>query len=271
MPRKAFIADITAAAGQAIPRISGVGRGDDDGDVNFVFSPLSGPPIELSMLALEVSDYPKGNNYMIFARSSDLPKGIEPALADVATYSAGSTVSELLSTISERLQKVLATGAHGDPFSIEDGSSDVEMIDGDCAEHSGEEEDDDDEYIDYSDFEDGPKITTASTYSITPQNATKLNRRIKEDLRAVKFAGFKIGILSGLKADSPTSIVSISLQASKLGLSDEALQAWDLERNQYVVLLSKYLLKRSFLLCGQIHCFHLCFDLACCCLRLRNS
>ena len=239
MPRKAFIADITAAAGQDIPRIISVDRGDDDGDINFVFSPLSGPPIELCMIALEPSGYPKGNNYMIFARSSDPPKGVVHTLKEVEASSAGCTVAEVLSMTSERLQKVLATGAQGDPFNII--SSDVEMIDEDCAEDEGEEEDDDDDEYNYSDFEDGPRTATASTYRITLQNAATLNRRIKEDLRAVKFAGFKIGILSGLKAESRTSVVSISLQASKLGLSEEALQAWDLEQNQYVVLLSKYL------------------------------
>jgi ubiquitin-conjugating enzyme E2 Q len=236
MPRKAFIADVTAATQNPVPRISGVVRGDDDGDVNFVFSPLSdGPPIELSALALDVSNYPVGNTWMVFARSSDLPKGVESALQDLASISAGSTVAELLSTVSERLQKVFATGAQGDPFSIED-SSDAEVVDEDPDEESEEER-----YFDeYSECEDGPRTTDTSTYRCVPQNAAKLNRRIKEDLRAVRFAGFKLGILSGLKADSRGSILSISIQASKLGLSEEALQAWDLEPNQYVVLLIRY-------------------------------
>lgn len=237
MPRKAFIADVTAAAEKSIPRISGVVRGDDDGDVNFVFSPLSGVPIELSVLALDVSGYPTENTFMIFARSSDLPKGVEPTLEDLATSSAGSTITELLSTISERLQKVLANGSQGDPFSVEDGS-DVEMLDGDREDESEEEEEE--YYDDYSDLEDGPRTIATSTYRLAPQNAAKLNRRIKEDLRAVRFAGFKLGILSGLKADARTSVVSISIQTSKLGLSEEALQAWDLEPNQYIVLLIRY-------------------------------
>jgi ubiquitin-conjugating enzyme E2 Q len=236
MPRKAFIADVTAAADKAIPKISGVVRGDDDGDVNFVFSPASGPPIELSVLALDVSGYPAENTFMIFARSSDLPKGVEPALEDLASYSAGSSITELLNTISERLQKVLATGSAGDPFSIDD-VSDTEMLDGDREEESEEEEE---YYDDYSDLEDGPRTATTSTYRHNPQNAATLNRRIKEDLRAVRFAGFKLGILSGLKAESQTSLLSISIQASKLGLSEEALQAWDLEPNQYIVLLIRY-------------------------------
>jgi ubiquitin-conjugating enzyme E2 Q len=237
MPRKAFIADVTACAQKTIPRISVVARGGDDGDLNFVFSPLSdGPPIELSALALDVSEYPAGNTWMLYARSSDLPKGVEAALEELASYSAGFTVAELLSTISERLQKVLATGSQGNPFNI-DGGSDVEMIDDEQEDESEEEEQYSD---DYSDLEGGPRTTSTSTYRCSPQNAAKINRRIKEDLRAVRFAGFKLGILSGLKADSSTSVVSISMQASKLGLSEEALQAWDLESSQYIVLLIRY-------------------------------
>jgi ubiquitin-conjugating enzyme E2 Q len=237
MPRKAFIADVKAAAEKPIPRISAVGRGDDDGDVNFVFSPVSDAlPIELSVLALEVSEYPEGNSWMIFARSSDLPTGVEAALQELVPYSAGSTVSELLSTISERLARVLATGSQGDPLSIDD-ATDVEMVDEDREDES---EEDAQFFGEDSDFEDGPSSTTAYTYHHTPQNSAKINSRIKDDLRAVRFAGFKLGVINGLTAESRTSVVSISIQASKLGLSREALQAWDLEPNQYIVLLIRY-------------------------------
>ena len=235
MPRKVFIADVAACEKTLISRISGVARGGDDGDVNFVFSPISNsPPIELSALALDVAKYPTGNTWMLFARSSDLPKGIEPALEELASSSVGSTLSELLLTVSKRLQKVLATVSEGDTLDIED-ESDVEMCDGD-----EEAESDEMNFYGYSDLEDGSGATSPSTYRLSPENAAKLNRRIKEDLRAVRFAGFKLGILSGLKAESPTSVISMSIQASKLGLSEEALQAWDLDPSQYVVLLVRY-------------------------------
>lgn len=238
MPRKAFIADLATASENPPSRMSGVARGGDDGDLNFIFTPLSdGPPIELSALALDVSEYPSGNTWMLYARSSVLPNGVEAALQDLAPASAGSTVTELLSTISSRLQNVLATGSQSDPLDIEDGS-DMEMFDGQEDESDTEEEDYPE---DYSDLEDGPRRNTSSTTSHSvPQDASKLNRRIKADLRAVRFAGFKIGILKGLTAESRTSILSISIKASKLGLSEEALQAWDLESNEYIVLLIRY-------------------------------
>jgi hypothetical protein len=52
MTRKAFSSDVQAASEKSIPGITKVGKGEDDGDVTFLFSPASGPPIEIGLLAL---------------------------------------------------------------------------------------------------------------------------------------------------------------------------------------------------------------------------
>jgi len=104
-------------------------------------------------------------------------------------------------------------------------------------------ENDDDEEEDYGWYPDSPfKEGSASPADrqLDPSIAKALNRRIMQDLKRVKWAGFRIGILSGMKAESTSSMLSISLQVNQLGLSDEALQAWDLERHQYIVLLVRY-------------------------------
>lgn len=51
MTRKAFIADVAAAAAENISDVVSVLRGDDDGDVNFCYLPPSGDPIEIGLLA----------------------------------------------------------------------------------------------------------------------------------------------------------------------------------------------------------------------------
>lgn len=55
MTRKAFIADVTSASEKSIPSVLDVERGEDDGDVNFVFLPMSGVPINIALLALGTS------------------------------------------------------------------------------------------------------------------------------------------------------------------------------------------------------------------------
>lgn len=185
---------------------------------------------------------------MIFTKSSDIPQGFNEALEDVAGYSAGMRVSELLQTVSDKLVKVLESGSEKAPITIDD-DSDVYMIDGVDGIDEVQSDDSEENYDPGFDSDDdggtfgyGPSIGCSSLakYHIAPAAATILDRRIRQDLRSVKFAGFKIGILSGLRADSHNSILSISIQAADLGLSEEALQAWDLELSQYIILLVRY-------------------------------
>jgi ubiquitin-conjugating enzyme E2 Q len=158
---------------------------------------------------------------MMYSETEDVPENVRNVLEDLQNYSAGLRVSELISQIASELKKALADGSRDNPFSLED-----EM---------------DDESICDDDWSHSPVHDEENTYiSINPEAAVKLNKRIREDLRAVRNAGFKVGILRGLKADSQTSVLSISVQVSRLGLSDEAIQAWDLEKQQHVVLLIRY-------------------------------
>ncbi|KAH6672966.1 hypothetical protein B0J14DRAFT_654691 [Halenospora varia] len=240
MPRKAYIADVTAANAQNIQGITSVVRGDEDGDLNVCYAPSVGVPIELSLMALDVGGYPAENTYMISTLSDMLPDGVNEALQDIQETSAGMTVPDLLMAISKKLRKVLATGTQDNPFDL-DGASDVEMPDNEDEDEEEEEEEEEE----YPDSDDDWKISTggraiSTTISLSKQDAANINRRIRADLRTAKNAGFKIGILSGMKADSVSSIVSLSIKVDRLGLSEEAMQAWDLEPQQYIVLLLRY-------------------------------
>lgn len=199
------------------------------------------------LISLDVSGYPNENSFMIFTKSSEIPPGVNEVLADVQNFSAGMKVSELLQTVSQRLTKVLASGTANDPVSVGDEDSDVQMFDGADEDEDEDPGDSEEEYDGGFDSEDdgsfgGPVVGrhSLSTLKLSPAIETKLNRRIKEDLRAVNLGGYHIGVLSGMKAESQTSVLSISIRAAKLGLSEEALQAWDLESDQYIVLLIRY-------------------------------
>ncbi len=160
---------------------------------------------------------------MMYSETEDAPENVRGVLENLQNYSTGLRVSELISQIASELQKALADGSRGNPFNLEDDEMDeVESNDDDDWSHS-------------------PIHEEEHTYiSINPEAAVKLNKRIRQDLRAVRNAGFRVGILRGLKADSQASVLSISVQVSRLGLSDEAIQAWDLEKQQHVVLLIRY-------------------------------
>lgn len=60
--------------------------------------------------------------------------------------------------------------------------------------------------------------------------------RIRQDLISAKTAGFKVGALGSLQSNS-SCYVSISCKIAKLGISEEAMQAWSVEPSEYLILL----------------------------------
>ncbi|KAG9231149.1 hypothetical protein BJ875DRAFT_487289 [Amylocarpus encephaloides] len=243
MGRKAYIADVAAATAANIPNISSVTKGTEDGDLHLSFVPHTGAPMEISILSLDIGGYPSENTYMITTESLDLPKDVNAVLLETQGFSAGMRLQDLVSSISKNLGKHLATSSPDDKPIIGGTGEDNGGV------HSGDESSDEyssDEYPDSGD-DDWAEIYTndsvgvTSTIKLSPQETIKINKRIRSDFRAVKAAGFKIGILSGAKAGAVSSLVSISVKVDMLGLSEEATQAWDLDSQHYIVLLIRYL------------------------------
>ncbi|KAA8575783.1 hypothetical protein EYC84_004880 [Monilinia fructicola] len=159
-------------------------------------------PIEVGLLALDVSAYPGGNSFMVFTKSDGAPKVAIEALNQLTPSPNGVLVADLITSISQKLQKALSAGSREAPISLddEDAGEDDEMED-DAAE---EESEDDSGFSDDYD-EDFPD-----------EHMTFSN------------------------GDAVSNIFSMSIQATKLGLSQEAMQAWDIESDQYVTLLIRY-------------------------------
>src|SRR5277367_2663368 len=113
---------------------------------------------------------------MMYSETEDAPENVRNVLENLQDYSAGLRVSELISQIASELQKALADGSRDNPFSLEDDEMD-------------EVESDDD-------WSHSPPHDEEHTYiRINPEAAVKLNKRIRGDLRAVRNAGFRVGIL----------------------------------------------------------------------------
>lgn len=97
---------------------------------------------------------------------------------------------------------------------------------------------------DFNDDESAPSDTESdwqSAYengiSMSPISEAELREKIRRDLRAAKNAGFKVGYLGSKYG---TIIVSVSCRISKLGISEEAMNAWTVEPSEYLVLLIRY-------------------------------
>ncbi|RDL41264.1 uncharacterized protein BP5553_01243 [Venustampulla echinocandica] len=239
MPRKAYIADAAAvidqAAAQNSPGITSITKGSEDGELHICFVPPTGLPIEIQLIALDVGGYPSENTYMITTASLDLPDNVNDALQDIQKYSRGIHIPDLIATISRKLQRLLARESEASDISMEDPESDQES-DQEMNDETDHYPETDDEWKDSYGVNEP---ATGKAY-IKPEDAIRIDKRIRLDLRAVKDAGFRVGILNGMKADSVSSIVSISVKVDQLGLSDAALHAWGLEPHQYAVLLLRY-------------------------------
>ncbi|QDS68106.1 hypothetical protein FKW77_010146 [Venturia effusa] len=235
MPRKAYIADLKRLStdpASAVNGISDVRSGDDDGEFRFKVTSLgASQPYEISALIPDVSDYPGSHMYHIFSADDSAPPSV------------GTTLNNLPNTIGRDLPSLLDIVSKA--FSP-DTDGDTPMVDSQLDDEEEEEEEDfsEDEY-DHDDFFGGVTSTSRPTapHPITGGPATvstlQFRERIRSDLKAAKSAGFKVGHQGALLEGAPC-YVSISCRIAKLGISEEAMQAWELEPSQYLILLIHY-------------------------------
>lgn len=188
-----------------------------------------------------------GNPFFLSTSSDTAPKAVSEILERHAETSLGMTIEQLLSSLASAFRQVYSIETHKNPFNLDD-DGDTQMEDegvyGSEEENYEEgdepEEDEEPDYDLYPDFSDDDDGFDGGPIKIDAATALKINGRIRQDLQAAKQAGFKVGIVHGMTAESNNSILSLSIRVSKLGLSDEAMQAWDLKKDQYVILLTRY-------------------------------
>jgi ubiquitin-conjugating enzyme E2 Q len=99
----------------------------------------------------------------------------------------------------------------------------------DIAMSSDQEFGDDIELSDWTDDEDG--------FFASTENPDKVREKVRCDLRAAKLAGFKVGYHG-----DPTGliVVSVAMRIAKMGISEEAMSAWNVRPAEYLVLLIRY-------------------------------
>ncbi|OCK76654.1 hypothetical protein K432DRAFT_407993 [Lepidopterella palustris CBS 459.81] len=240
MPRKAFIADLNQAVGGVfIAGISDVQVGGDDGEFTFrVKSTTNGGTLQLSALIPDLSEYPSSHTCMFFA-PDNAPNKVAQALSDISELAAGKNIIQLLELVARKLE---STDRDGDTQML-DSQDDFEPLneDDDDDDDDGEEDFSGDEYFPDDDIVQKPtygKPDSSNSTSYT-QTTSAFRSRIRSDLLVAKSKGFKVGHLGSLM-DGLGSYVSISCRISKLGISEEAMQAWQIEPSEYLILILHY-------------------------------
>ncbi|KAL8994625.1 MAG: hypothetical protein Q9169_005447, partial [Polycauliona sp. 2 TL-2023] len=181
--------------------------------------------------------------YMIYTTSESIPLQLSTALEDVGTLD-GCDVSQMLSRVAKTLDGADA-GSQTNPLDLDDDAMDTDdhLVDGSDPEADDDSGVDSDEIWSPGSPSNNASTKTGSSRSSDPRNRSAVlssNRRIRSDLRAVKQAGFRVGHLGGLIDNAQDCFVTVSIRVSKLGISEEAMQAWHLNPHQYFLLLIRY-------------------------------
>ncbi|OQE37150.1 hypothetical protein PENCOP_c010G03323 [Penicillium coprophilum] len=165
-------------------------------------------------------DYPQDHDFLAFSSSENCPKRVNSSLENAVSLFAGLTINDLLNKIEDILTHLII-----DPDSAFSDPGGPGTHDFDDDESAANDTD-----TDWESDDEGRIITST-------QSEIELRGKIRRDLRAVKNAGFKVGYLGSTHG---TLIVSVSCRISKLGISEEAMNAWSVEPAEYLVLLIRY-------------------------------
>ena len=178
--------------------------------------------------------------YFVYTSSETTPE-ISNALGD-PTVRSGVSIETLLNSVASALRMVLDSGSKDNPIEIDDEGGDTVM------DEEDEEEYDIDMDDDYNPTFGGFSLRLPLQHEETrpepasrfsSQAADAMTKRIREDLLTAREAGFKVGVL-GSPMHAKQSYISLSCRIAKLGISDEAMLAWHLEKNHYLILLIQY-------------------------------
>lgn len=226
---KRFKTDLRAARRQiddpGIPGVLAIERGDSDGEatITFVDETLD-KPLSIQLLANNLDAYPDHSQFLLFTDADDTPPAVAAALQELQDTTLGQPVLECIRDVAAGLTAALsasssASEAYDDDWDQDDADWEADL-------------DGDNELFGLP----STRPTSSKSDSRSGTLAEGLHH-LRKDLRAVRQAGCRIGVLNGLNGHSLTHTISISMRASKFGLSTDTLEVWDLEPSDYIVLL----------------------------------
>ncbi|OAA32645.1 Ubiquitin-conjugating enzyme/RWD-like protein [Moelleriella libera RCEF 2490] len=222
MSTRAFLADLADAQAQRFDDISGLRRGDSDGEICFEYfrSDVLAEPLEIQILATDVASYPGGSAFIVFTSSDACDDDIVAHLERISASTNGCRVQKVIGIVTTRLRNLLLYDEYGN--NDEDSEEETVAVDGA-----------DDEYFDLHEGREPGLVV-----SVEKGCALKNAQRLHKDLMAARSAGFSIGIFAN-EIRKPVGIVSLSWRVSQLGISLAAMSAWGLDPSGYLVLLIK--------------------------------
>ena len=178
---------------------------------------------------------------MFFTNSENVDPAIHNAV-DTMPDCSNLNVSDMLTKVVRILDKATA-GSRLHPVNLGDGSDDPMAIDSDSGSELEEEADDEEYDSDDEAWSSKPSKahwTSASSVKLMTPDQKLVKERLRNDLRLAKGAGFRVALHGDLANGGRGGFVILSIRVSKLGISEEALDAWHMDPTQYFVVLLRY-------------------------------
>nr|KMM72834.1 ubiquitin-conjugating enzyme [Coccidioides posadasii RMSCC 3488] len=239
MPRRDFIRDLQKETSSAdYPSLLNVGPGEDDGTISCSFK-LDGNHeklVDIHFLISDLSDYPRDHSYFLYTTSDDVPYFITACLEKVQAHLRGLRVADMLLHLSGALNRV-GTLRSGKEFSFSGDSDEDTELENDCEMEDAEVEDFEGDWSPNSPFLSVPNADTFDEADVKGAALPALMQNLASDLRTSKVAGFRVGYLGNVV----NPIICISCRISRLGISEEAMEAWKVTGQQYLVCLIRYI------------------------------
>jgi ubiquitin-conjugating enzyme E2 Q len=178
----------------------------------------------------DVSDYPSEHTYFLFTTSENVPSVVTAAIEKAQSSVSGHNIFRMLSEVSTAINHAISgTGQPDDDTESENAAEEEDLL--------SEDDSDADMWSNNSTGLETQVKTPAQPIHGRSLANKDVKSRIRSDLRLAKEAGFKVGVLGNLDLGG---IVCVSVRLAKLGISEEAMNAWGIQRNQYLILLIRY-------------------------------
>ncbi|KAK6342802.1 hypothetical protein TWF718_008189 [Orbilia javanica] len=246
MPKDQYETDLFMASDDdTIEGAYVVGTGENEGEFLFQYHPKEGDPSTISVIVVDLPNYPSRHEVFIFGCGDDA-SSLGEKLSDLPSL-AGTPVKQIMIKVVRHLRNKEADGSKKRPYVVNDddvgfrGAS--QSSSSSSARHtrktgrlSHDDDDGSDLYTTGQKLDKGKKVASESPLIITPISPSQ---RILTDLRGAKDAGFKIGYHGSLKGTGVCYVV-ISCRLSRLGISDNALDAWHVDSKRYLSLIIEY-------------------------------
>ncbi|KAF4337905.1 hypothetical protein FBEOM_8270 [Fusarium beomiforme] len=213
--------------------VSNLRKGDSDGEIAFTYTHSEKEaeyPIDVQALSKDPDSYPNHPGFLIFT-SSETSKDLEKWLEETSYLTDGMSIADAVTLISRLLTTKLDPSEHS-------ASQEHDFCDEDADDDSVF--DDEDSFFD-AEFEEmdlDPLIPSRPAQ----QNATEPDHqesmaRLKRNLREAKAEGLCISIPPEERLQSSFGLFSLSIRVCKLGIPEEALEAWGLKPTEYIVMV----------------------------------